>query len=56
VTEEKEEYLGDGLFVSVEGGMIRLRTPRGYSDHLIYLEPEVLDNFLKYVEALKAKK
>jgi hypothetical protein len=38
----EETYLGDGLYASLEGGMIKLRAPHGgLSDHVVYLEPDV---------------
>jgi hypothetical protein len=43
----EETYLGDGLFASCEGAMIKLRAPREdgshsvYGDHVVFLEPEV---------------
>lgn len=38
----EETYLGDGLYASLENGMIKLRAPRGdLKDHVVYLEPDV---------------
>lgn len=50
--EQGETYLGDAVMVSFDGHMIRLRTDDG-RNHEIFLEPEVLRNFLEYVNALK---
>ena len=36
----KEEYLGDGLYVSFDGWGIRLRAPRENGDHFIVLDPD----------------
>lgn len=40
-SEEKEVYVGDGVYASFEKGMIKLRTQRSNGEHYIYLEPEV---------------
>ena len=40
-----EVYLGDGLYASFEGGVFKLRAPRGHIDHWVALEPEVLGAF-----------
>lgn len=54
-----EEYLGDGLYASFDGYMIRLRAPRsGIEDHVVYLEPGVLhafDEFRKRVMRTKER-
>lgn len=44
-----EVYLGDGLFASFDGFQFKLRTPREFGDHEVYLEPSVLQNFLDFV-------
>lgn len=48
----EREYLGDGLYVEiVSGQMVRLFTNDGLRDtNEVFLEPEVLTNFLKYVD------
>lgn len=45
----KEEYLGDGLYASFDGAMIRLRAAG--REHEVYLEPEV---FVALVEFAKS--
>ena len=51
----REEYLGDGLYVKFDGFMIVLRAPRfDGSDHWVGLEPDVLASFEDYVKRLKA--
>lgn len=46
-----EEYLGDGLYASYVRGQFVLRAPRhDGQDHRVYLEPEVLGNFMIFVE------
>lgn len=50
-------YLGDGVYVEVESGMIKLTTENGIEDtNTIYLEPEVLTKFLQYIDSLKEVK
>jgi hypothetical protein len=45
---EREEYLGDGLYVSFDGFMITLRAPRERGDHWIGLEPNVFAALVEY--------
>ena len=52
----EEEYLGDGLVASIEGEAIKLRAPRSEGDHVIYLEPEILYNFVVYLSQYKQLK
>lgn len=49
----KETYLGDGLYASFDGWQIILRAPRETGDHWVGLEPEVLNNLLRYIQELK---
>lgn len=49
-----ELYLGDGLFVSHDGFQICLRTGDG-NNQRVFLDPEVLQNFLQYVEKIKGQ-
>lgn len=46
----EETYLGDGLYVSFDGFMVKLRAPRSDGDHEVYLEPSVLQAFLDYLK------
>jgi len=39
--QNRETYLGDGLFASFDGWHVTLRAPRGSGDHWITLEPAV---------------
>lgn len=44
-------YLGDGLYYSYDGYQVRLFTHNGlYSEHEVFLESAVLDNFLRVIE------
>jgi hypothetical protein len=49
-----EEYLGDGLYASVEGGMIKLRAPREGGDSVIWLDPEVWAALVQWVDRAKS--
>jgi hypothetical protein len=51
---ENKDYLGDGVYVGIERGMIALYTSNGReTTNMIYLEPEVLGAFLRYLERVK---
>lgn len=43
-----EHYLGDGLYASTEGGMVKLRAPRDI-DHIVFIEPEVWHELIRFV-------
>lgn len=45
----EEEHIGDGLYVSFNGFMFKLRAPRPDGDHEVFLEPSVLINFENYI-------
>ena len=45
-----EEYLGDGLYASFDGFQFCLRAPRSEGDSLVYLEPDVVVAFERYVK------
>lgn len=50
----KEEYLGDGLYVSFDGWQFCLRAPRENGDHVVYLEPCAVKQFNEYVQRATA--
>lgn len=50
MTNPREKYLGDGLYASFNGGMIKLRAPRLDGDHEVFLEPEVYAALLRFAE------
>jgi hypothetical protein len=52
--EPKEVYLGDGLYASFDGWQFKLRAPRGYGDHEVFLEPDVLKAFNDFVKKAKS--
>jgi hypothetical protein len=46
-----KEYLGDGVFVDIEDGMIKLTTEDGIkATNTIYLEVEVLEAFRRWCD------
>lgn len=47
---KNEFYLGDGLYVGHDGWQYVLKAERDSGTHYVCLEPEVLQNFLGYVE------
>lgn len=49
-----EEYLGDGLYASFDGWELRLRAPRAGGDHVVYLEPSVLEALENYLQRVRA--
>lgn len=49
MSDQNETYLGDGLYVSVDGWSLTLRAPRLGGDHYVVLEPEVMVALLKYI-------
>jgi hypothetical protein len=50
MSEPKEVYLGDGCYASYDGYMLKLRAPRIGGDHEVYLEPDVMQAFMAFVE------
>lgn len=46
-----KSYLGDGAYVDVYGGMLKLTTEDGVSEtNTIFLEPQVLKALLQYIK------
>lgn len=57
VSEEKKEYLGDGVYVQLRNGALLLTTENGIAvQNEIVLEAEVFDELCQYVERLEAEK
>lgn len=49
-------YLGDGVYADVENGMIKLTAENGLRAYnTIFLEPEVYEALVKFVEQTKAR-
>jgi hypothetical protein len=47
-------YLGDGVYVDLDSGMIKLTTEDGIqATNTIYLEAEVYQNFIQWVKRLQ---
>jgi hypothetical protein len=47
---DKETYLGDGLYASQHGEMVKLRAPNPIKgDQIIYLEPSVIAALIDYM-------
>jgi hypothetical protein len=51
MTEEREVYLGDGLYASFDGYQFALWASREDGDHVVYLDPGVLKAFLAFIKA-----
>lgn len=47
---DREEYLGDGVYVSFDGFAITLRAPRPHGDHFIVLEPREFNALVDYAK------
>jgi hypothetical protein len=45
---ENETYLGDGLYASFDGWMIKLRAPREDGDHWVGLDPDTMELFSRW--------
>ena len=51
-----KEYLGDGVYVDIEDGMIKLTTENGIEvTNTIYLEPNVYSALQEYVKRCEQK-
>ena len=49
-----QEYLGDGLYVSFDGYQLALKANgHEHPTDVVYLEPRVWGNLVKFVEQLK---
>ncbi len=47
----ERRYLGDGVYVEMDGSMLKLFTDNGYGPReVIYLEPEVFDALVQYAK------
>jgi hypothetical protein len=53
---DREEYLGDGLYVSFDGFAFTLRAPREHGDHYVVLEPLMIEEFNRFVRAAMERK
>ncbi len=49
-------YLGDGLYAEFDGYQVALFAHDGIrATNTVYLEPQVLESFLRWIEGLRAK-
>jgi hypothetical protein len=54
--EEHKTYLGDSVYVSIEGGMIKLATDNGYgASNIVYLEEHIFEALVEFVDSLRKK-
>jgi hypothetical protein len=54
----KKIYIGDSVYAKYDGWSITLTTENGYPDdprNEIVMEPEVIEGFFSFVEAIKAQ-
>lgn len=52
----KKQYLGDGLYAAFDGYQFVLTAENGIEAYAtVYLEPEVLDSFYRYVDHVKTE-
>lgn len=49
----EETYLGDAVYASFDGYQIRLRCEAPAHPNVIYIEPEVFDSLIRFVDSLK---
>lgn len=53
---QNKDYLGDSVYVDVEGGMLKLTTENGRlgdPSNTIFLEPEVVEALDRYRERMR---
>lgn len=54
---EKEDYLGDSVYVAIEnGGFVLMTKNGGPATNVIFLDLEVAQNFINYVNRSLCKK
>lgn len=44
-----ETYLGDGLYASHDGWQLKLRAPREFTDHEVYLDTVIWERLVEYM-------
>ena len=50
--QENETYLGDAIYASLVNGMIKLRCPAMSAPDAMYMEPQVLAAFLRFIASV----
>lgn len=48
--QNRETYIGDGVYASYSGGMIKLRAERDGRDEVIWLEPDVFSALAQFAK------
>lgn len=57
MTAPEPTYLGDGLYAAFDGLMVRIFATDGVTiTNVVYLEPEVLNAFMRFAQTLRSKK
>lgn len=52
-----KDYLGDGCYVDIENGMVKLTTSNGIHDtNTVFMEPEVLDSFERWIKEMRQRR
>lgn len=49
MNDQNETHLGDGLYARHDGYSFWLRATRGHEDHVVALEPAVMESFMDFV-------
>ena len=52
---QEAKYIGDGVYVQLETGLIKLWTIREEGEHRIYLDAETWTNLVKWIDGLGRK-
>lgn len=55
MSDQRESYIGDGVYASFDGYQIWLRTDRDGVQHRIALEPSVFNELVLYANALRRR-
>jgi hypothetical protein len=50
--QDRKQYIGDGVYVDVEHGMLKLTTHQESGTQVIYLELDVYVNLIEYARAV----
>ena len=57
VMRETKRYIGDGVYVDLESGMLKLTTEDGITvSNTIYLEQQVYDQLVAFVDEVEASR
>ena len=50
-TNDNEVYIGDGVFASFDGYQVKLRAPRLFEDHEVYINSDNLARLYLFLQA-----